>query len=119
MWIKSVSSDVWINMNHITHLAVRMTPDLSSEPDVPREYAVDAYLDASEALILPVSYENETPQDQTSIPVYYGTAKKCKWFIIRKLWRQGISQWFGYLVAGGLGAVLAVLLAWYLQQLKP
>ena len=25
MWIKSVTLDVWINMNHITHFAIRVT----------------------------------------------------------------------------------------------
>ena len=110
MWLKSVSSEDWINMSHITHLSIRMTPNQSSETDAPREYAVDAYLDASETTIHPSSYGIETPQDQTSIPVYYGTEKKCKRFIKRKLRRQSISQWVGYLVAGTLGAVLAAVI---------
>lgn len=107
MWIKSLDREVWVNMNHITHFAVKMTPNQSSEPDAPREYAVGAYLDTSKMAGTP---QLGLGQDQAFVFVYVGTLKKCKKFIKKKLRWQSISQWIGYLVAGGLGAVLTYLL---------
>ena len=68
----------------------------------------DAYLDASEqGLTTPRA---GLTQDQTSIWVYEGSEKQCVGFIKRKLRWQTIYQWLGYLVAGGIGAVLTYFL---------
>ena len=115
MWIKSLDNNlhlgtnVWVSMNHITHFAIKElpTPNQTNE-----KYGVSVYLNASEKAI-------STPrlgltQDQVSVLVYRGTMKKCTRFIKRKLLWQSVSQWIGYLVAGGVGAVLTYLF----QQLK-
>ena len=110
MWIKSLDNNihfgrnVWINMIHITHFALRQIPSPNSETN--EIYGVEAYLDASESHIQP---RRESTQIQTSVLVYRGSEKKCQRFIKRKVRSQSISQWIGYLVAGGLGAVLTYL----------
>lgn len=108
MWIKSLETDVWINLNHITHFSIVEPTYDNRIPD----HEVYAFLDASEGQF--TSSKLDTAQIQASVLVYEGTEKKCKRFIKRKLRRQSISQWIGYLVAGGLGAVLTYLL----QQLN-
>ena len=97
-------------MNHITHFAIRQMPISNSETN--ETYAVEAYLDASEK---PINPRFQMTQDQASVLVYRGTMKKCTRFIKRKLLRQSVGQWIGYLVAGGVGAVLT----YFFQQLKP
>ena len=121
MWIKSsdnnihLGSNVWISMNHITHFAIRQMPTPNSETN--ETYGVEVYLNASEKAI--TTPRLGLSQDQTSVLVYRGTEKKCQQFIIRKLRRQSISQWIGYLVAGGLGAVLAAVLTVVLTGVFP
>ena len=103
MWIKSLSSDAWINLTHITHFKI----EDSNAPVNSKPYDVVAYLDASHIGYSP--REHEVVEGQAFVTVKHGTAKKCKWFIKRKLFWQSLSQWIGYLVAGGLGAVLTYL----------
>ena len=102
MWIKSLSREVWVNMNHITHFRIELSNDPTNIP-----YDVVVYLDTSHTGHSP--REHETVEGQAFITVYRGTEKKCKWFINRKLRLQSIYQWLGYLVAGGVGAVLTYL----------
>ena len=115
MWIRSLDNNihfgrnVWVSMNHITHFTVRQLP--SQRGDSPAKYGVEIYLDASQK---PIQPRFQMTQDQVSVLVYRGTEKKCQRFIKRKLRWQFISQWIGYLVAGGVGAVLTYLF----QQLK-
>ena len=53
MWIKALSRDVWINMNHITHFII----EFSGDP--PRMcYDVVAYLDTSSNGYDPRQHEN-------------------------------------------------------------
>ena len=102
MWIKSLSSEAWINLTHITHFKIE---DSNASANTPCD--VVAYLDANHIGYNP--REHEVVEGQAFVTVKRGTAKKCKWFIKRKLLWQFISQWIGYLVAGGLGAVLTYL----------
>ena len=104
MWIKSLSRrEVWININHITHFSIEVGNDPVRIP-----YDVVAYLDTETIGHNP--RPSEIVEGQAFVTVKRGTEKQCKWFIKRKLLRQFISQWIGYLVAGGLGAVLTYLL---------
>ena len=96
MWIKSVSS-TWINMNHVTHFDIDPIPGTQS-------YIVQAFLSTSKSV-----NTTSSRQDQVFVVVYQGTTKKCRKYIKRKLRWQAISQWVGYLVAGGVGAVLTFL----------
>ena len=104
MWIKSLDKDVWVNMIHITHFSiVKMGSPVEHEI-----HQVTALLDASAGQFTSSKLDNA--QVQASVLVYEGTEKKCARFINRKLRLQSISQWIGYLVAGGVGAVLTYLL---------
>lgn len=108
MWIKSLDNNrglgqnVWVNMNHITHFTIRTLPSPIPSKEKNTIYGVKVYLDA---------------QDKTGVLVYRGTEKKCQQFIKKQLRRQAISQWIGYLVAGGLGAVFAAVLTVVLTHL--
>ena len=113
MWIKSLETDVWINLNHITHFSI-MESDFDNFDNRLSSHGVYAFLDASEEP--PHSPQHEFSQDQVYLIVYRGSYKKCVRFINRKLRLQSISQWIGYLVAGGLGAVLTYL---FQQLSKP
>ena len=110
MWIKSLDnnihlgSNVWINMNHITHFTIRQLPTPNTETN--ETYGVEAYLDTSESHIQP---RREMTQVQTSVLVYRGTSEECEQFIREKIGLQAAWQWVGYLVAGGVGAVLTLL----------
>ena len=114
MWIKSLDTDVWINMNHITHFSI-VKMNAPAEFKIHEIHEVTAFLDTSEGQFIPSKLDTE--QVQASVSVYAGTEKKCKRFIKRKLRRQSISQWVGYLVAGGLGAVFAAVLTVVLTHL--
>ena len=105
MWIKSLDTGrhTWVNINHITHFEIK----LSNNPTI-KPYDVVAYLDTETIGHDP--REGKEVEGQAFVTVKRGTEKQCKWFIKRKLCRQFISQWLGYLVAGGLGAVLTYLL---------
>ena len=92
-------------MIHITHFAIRELPTPNSE--INETYAVEAYLNANDSHIQP---RREMTQVQARVLVYRGSEKRCKGFIKKKLFWQSLHQWIGYLVAGGLGAVLTFLL---------
>ena len=104
MWIKTLETEVWININHITHFSIVGSTYDNRIPD----HEVYAFLDASEEA--PHSSQHEFSQGQAYLKVYSGSYKKCKRFIKKKLRWQSVSQWIGYLVAGGVGAVLTYLL---------
>ena len=99
MWIKSLETEVWININHITHFSIVEPTYDNRIPD----HEVIVFLDAS------ANYTLEPEPDQASLTVYQGSYKKCKRFIKNKLRWQSVSQWIGYLVAGGVGAVLTLI----------
>ena len=102
MWIKSVDNDVWINMNHITHFAITQIPDSYDE-----SYIAEAYLDTSKMAI--TTPRQGFAQDQARERVYQGTSQECEEFIKEQLFLQSAWQWIGYLVAGGVGAVLTLI----------
>ena len=116
MWIRSLDNNihlgrnVWVSMNHITHFVVRQLPSQRDDPLA--KYGVDAYLDVSQKAL--TSMRAEFGQDQASVLVYRGTERKGQRFIKQKLLWQSLWKWIGYLVAGGVGAVLTYLF----QQLK-
>ena len=123
MWIKGLSGrKAWVNINHITHLEIHISKYATDNKN--KTHDVVAYLDAIKSEHKIKSEHNITESgthivpDQVFVTVKHGTEKQCERFIKWTLRWQAISQWIGYLVAGGLGAVLAVLLAWYLQQLN-
>ena len=103
MWIKSLDTDVWINMNHITHLRIKQIV-LDDSLDV---HEVSAFLDASaRSLSIP---DLSDIQEQASVSVYAGTYEECEQFIKEQIGLQTAWQWIGYLVAGGVGAVLTLI----------
>ena len=110
MWIKSLDNNihfgrnVWVSMNHITHFTVRQLP--SQRDDSPAKYGVDVYLDASQK---PIQPRFQMTQDQASVLVYRGTSEECEQFIREKTGLQTAWQWIGYLVAGGVGAMLTLI----------
>ena len=110
MWIKSLDNNihfgrnVWVSMNHITHFTVRQLP--SQRDDSPAKYGVDVYLDASQK---PIQPRFQMTQDQASVLVYRGTSEECEQFIREKIGLQTAWQWIGYLVAGGVGAMLTLI----------
>ena len=103
MWIKSLDTDVWINMTHITHFSIEQII-LDDSLDV---HEVSAFLDASAKSFSPSNYDDV--QDQASLTVYHGTYEECEQFITEQIGLQSAWQWIGYLVAGGVGAVLTLL----------
>ena len=114
MWIKSLDSDDWINITHITHFRiVEMQSGGGRRDSVPTKiFTAMAFLDASEKSLnyRPMAYG----QDQTSIRVCQGSRGKCVWFIRWRRFRVWLSKWIGYLAAGTIGAILTYLL----RQLK-
>ena len=103
MWIKSLSSNAWVNMSHITHFSI---VKLTYDNRVPY-HEVNAFLDASANH--PSGRTLEPEPDQASLTVYQGTSEECEQFIREKIGLQSAWQWVGYLVAGGVGAVLTLL----------
>lgn len=103
MWVKSLDEDVWINMNHITHLCIVEPTYYNRNPD----HEVNAFLDASANYFSGRTMKSEP--DQASLTVYRGTHEQCEQFIKEQLFLQSAWQWVGYLVAGGIGAVLTLL----------
>ena len=104
MWIKSLnrSREVWVNMNHITHFSI----ELSNAPTrIP--YDVVAYLNASNKGLDP--RQGETVDGQAFITVKRGTHEECEEFIKEQINLQTAWQWIGYLVAGGIGAILTLI----------
>ena len=103
MWIKSLDTDVWINISHITHFRIMGSTYDNRIPD----HEVNAFLDASANYFSGRTMESKP--DQTYIKVYQGTSEECEQFIREKIGLQTAWQWLGYLVAGGVGAVLTLL----------
>ena len=103
MWIKSLDTDVWINMTHITHFSIVGPTYDNRIPD----HEVYAFLDASANH--PTGRTLEPEPDQASLMVYQGTYEECDQFIKEQIGLQTAWQWLGYLVAGGVGAVLTLL----------
>ena len=67
MWIKSLDTDVWVNINHITHFSIKQIV-LDDSLDV---HEVSAFLDASaRSLSIP---DLSDIQEQASVSVYAGT----------------------------------------------
>ena len=103
MWIKSLDKDVWVNMVHITHFSI-VEMDLLDDSTI---HQVTAFLDTSEGQF--ISNKLDTTQVQASVLVYEGTSEECEQFIKEQIGLQTAWQWIGYLVAGGVGAVLTLL----------
>ena len=104
MWIKSLDQDVWVNVNHITHFSIQQVP-LPYETE--KTYIAYAYLNAGESGIY---FPKESPpQVQVHIPVCQGRREECVEFIDKQKFLEGLFQWVGYLVAGGIGAVLTLI----------
>ena len=96
MWLKSLSSDAWVNMNHITHFSIVETQIVETgEPLYNEPYSVHTYL-------------SDDPEEY-GIRVCEGNMEECKEFIKEQLLLQSTYQWIGYLVAGGVGAVITLL----------
>ena len=104
MWIKSLNKSIeaWVNMNHITHFSIK-----SSKPPTKIPYDVVAYLNASNEGLDP--REGENVDGQAFITVKRGTKEECEEFVKEQLFLQSALQWVGYLVAGGVGAVLTLI----------
>ena len=106
MWIKSLDTDVWINMNHITHFRI-VEIRAPAGFEIHETHEVTAFLDTSEGQFIPSKLDTE--QVQASVSVYAGTSEECEQFIKEQIGLQTAWQWIGYLVAGGVGAVLTLL----------
>lgn len=95
MWIKSLSAEVWVNITHITHFSI-------GTPYDHRDHTlrhVTAYLDAS------VTQHGNVD----GVTVKYGTHEECEEFVKEQIFLQTAYQWLGYIVAGGIGALLTLL----------
>ena len=105
MWIKSLYDDTWVSMKHVTHFRI--------ESDAPERRGNNlgyAYLDTG-------SYRwdrfEQPKQDQARILVCQGSREECEQFIVEQQLLESTFQWLGYLVAGGVGAVLTYLFTKY------
>lgn len=103
MWIKSLYDDTWVNMKHITHFSIKM----DSEPFRRGNNLLYAYLDTTDVSWNRNSSKDE--QDQARILVCQGSVEKCQQFIVEQQLLESTFQWLGYLVAGGIGAVLTLI----------
>ena len=102
MWIKSLSSDAWVNLTHITHFRIEVVKN----PTKRVSHDVVAYLDTSHIGHNP--REGKVVEGQASRTVKRGTHEECEQFIKEQIGLQTAWQWLGYLVAGGIGAVLTL-----------
>lgn len=82
MWIKSLETKVWININHIIHFSIVM-PDYDNR--VPH-HEVYAFLGASESGM----FNNE--QDRVFLTVYQRTSEECEQFIKEQIGLQTAWQ---------------------------
>lgn len=105
MWIKSLNTDVWVNMSHITHFSIVKI----GSPVEYEIHQVTVFLDTSEGQFIPSKLD--PTQVQASVLVYEGegTHEECEQFIREQIGLQTAWQWIGYLVGGGVGAVLTLL----------
>lgn len=104
MWIKSLDEDIWVNMVHITHFNIA---EMTSRSDR-KTHEVYAWLDASTKIFTPFD-RSLNLQEQAWIIVYQGSKEECDDFVENQISLQTAYQWLGYLVAGGVGAVLTLL----------
>ena len=116
MWIKSLDNDTWVSMKHVTHFRVQ-TERVVRGNVITSIYVACAYLNADS---LRSSYglddilrgrqrpEQPTVVDQARILVCQGSKEECREFIDKQQFLEGLFQWVGYLVAGGVGAVLTL-----------
>ena len=104
MWIKTLDTGrhAWVNINHITHFEIK----LSNNPTI-KPYDVVAYLDTETIGHDP--REGKEVEGQAFVTVKRGTHEECEQFIKEQIGLQTAWQWIGYLVAGGVGAVLTLL----------
>ena len=103
MWIKSLDQDVWVNIIHITHFSIEKIGS-------PAEYEihqVTAFLDANASNFTSIKFDSV--QIQVSVLVYEGTHEECVEFIDKQQFLEGLFQWVGYLVAGGIGSILTLI----------
>ena len=106
MWIKSLDHDTWVSMKHVTHFRIESdTPDV--EPT--GNNVVYAYLDSNELRWSP-NQNSFWNSDQARILVCQGSQEECKQFIVEHQLLESAFQWIGYIVAGGIGAVLTYFL---------
>ena len=103
MWIKSLDSDVWVNITHITHFTIQYSYD----PGNRKLHDVVAFLNASGAGFDP--RQHEVVEGQDFITIKRGTYEECEQFIKEQLFLQSGYQWLGYLIAGGVGAILTLI----------
>lgn len=103
MWIKSLYDDVWVNMKHITHFSIEM----DDEPIRWGNNFVYAYLNTSSPRWN--QRLSKTEQDQARILVCQGSQEECEQFITEQKLLEQVFQWIGYIVAGGIGAVLTLI----------
>ena len=103
MWIKSLDDDVWVNMIHITDFSISETISHSEC----KTHEVYAWLDTSRKIFTPFD-PSLNLQEQAFIIVCQGTYEKCNDFVERQISLQTAYQWLGYIVAGGIGAVLTL-----------
>ena len=103
MWIKSLSSDTWVNITHITHFRIHH----SNHPLNHTLHDVVAYLDASATGFDPRQHADI--EGQAFVTVNRGTYEECEEFVKEQTFLQTTYQWLGYLVAGGIGAVLTLI----------
>ena len=103
MWIKSLDQDVVVNMIHITHFSIEKIVF----PDDSEIHEVTAFLDTSGKFFSPSKFDDV--QDQASLTVHQGTHEECVEFIDKQQFLEGVFQWIGYLVAGGIGSILTLI----------
>ena len=113
MWIKALDRYVWVNIKHITHFEIE-EKNLGLGDGSPPYYVAYAYLNASSMRWSP-SAERNYEQDQARISVCQGSKEECGEFIDKTQFLEGLFQWVGYLVAGGIGAILTLIF----QSIRP
>ena len=117
MWIKSLNNDTWVSMKHVTHFRVQTKRVVRGDVLTPI-YVAYAYLNADsfrssynldDILLGKRRPKQPTVVDQARIPVCQGSREECREFIDKQQFLEGLFQWIGYLVAGGVGAVLTLI----------
>ena len=108
-------------MKHVTHFSVQ-TERVVRRNVITSIYVAYAYLNADSLRstyglddILRGRRRPEQPMvvDQARIPVCRGSRTECREFVDKQQFLEGLFQWVGYLVAGGVGAVLTYLFTKY------
>ena len=105
MWIKSLYNDTWVSMKHVTHF--RIVQGMSHL--YPNLCVAYAYLDTGSFRSSDFSPDT-WHSDQARVPVCQGSMEECERFIVEQQQLESAFQWIGYLVAGGVGAVLTYFL---------